>query len=168
MNVMNGPWYLLWVELDVEAPTSEEFHRLAMEWLDGGSRTLLPAARDLLDSDPDAMWREPDDPELPLGPPGAGWGFLMVDNDLPSGSFRISSKPANGKGWRWVSGQVLKGAASAKVKIAVLDAAGHGYDDMVSLEVARHKESPGWIRLQAPVPASDFTDPDQGLVQQER
>jgi hypothetical protein len=164
-------YHHLWLELDGEAASGEEFAEIGMGWLDRGSRAMLGQARVLLDSDAKAPYREPDSPDLPWGPADGVWGRVHVARLREAATPRLTFKPANASGWRWLSKQLLDPPAAATAHLLFLDDQGFPIQDPARhlyLEARSHAQSPGWIRLCASMTAGTLGDEPHGRGQQQR
>lgn len=71
----------LHAELVTRAPTAEAFARMSRDWFADTLRELFPELDRGLAADPDLRGADINDPDAPVGPPGATWASFWVRPD---------------------------------------------------------------------------------------
>ncbi|MEU8080271.1 hypothetical protein AB0B31_33045 [Catellatospora citrea] len=158
--------FTLEVQLNVDH-TAGSFGDIAYRWLDEVSMVVVPDARAEIGPLAAQVRRSPT-PFGPLGQPGTVFGIVECRRMKTALASKAVERNASAAGMRWLRTQLADMPAQASMWFGRLDKRGHRSGRALSLRARRVAESPDWLRLEAHLDESEFTDPQHGPGLQQR
>ncbi|BCY07077.1 hypothetical protein [Actinoplanes sp. L3-i22] len=148
----------------------------AYVWFDTLTQALAPAERAKLAGLPAVTGLDPSSAD-PQGEPGELYGLIEVARSIDGGYPGSEWRHLSDAGWEWLRAE-LTDLPNWKVTVRIgrFDEDGFLGDRILSAgawpmrqaALILDGEPPGWLVLDADVPADRFTDPDSGPAEQQR
>lgn len=158
--------FTLEVQVNVDH-TAGFFGDIAYRWLDEMSTLLAPEAR--AETAPlSARVSRSTTPFGPLGQPGTVFGIVESTRMRTAFASKRAERNASATGMRWLRSELADMPAEASMWFGRLDERGHRSGRVLSLRTRRVAQSPDWLRLEAHLDESEFTDPEHGPRRQQR
>ncbi|MEU7826397.1 hypothetical protein [Catellatospora sp. NPDC049133] len=158
--------FTLEVQLNVEH-TAGSFGEIAYRWFDEVSAGVAAEARAAVAPLAATVGRPPT-PYGPLGEPGTVFGVVQCTRMKTAFESRTTERNASAAGMRWLRTQLADMPAQASMWFGRLDEHGHRSGRLLYLRARRLADSPDWLRLEAHLDESEFTDPVHGRDRQQR
>ncbi|MEU4220831.1 hypothetical protein [Actinoplanes sp. NPDC026623] len=160
-------YFTLDVQLNVDSSRGP-LGEAAYAWFDTLTSALAPAERAELAGLPAATRLDPFS-DGPHGRPGELYGLIEVARSIDGGYPSSEWRHLSDEGWAWLRAE-LADLPFWKVTVWIgrFDEGGFLGDRMLFVSAWPLRRTPGWLILDAQVPADQFTDPVSGLAGQQR
>jgi hypothetical protein len=136
-------------------------------WFDVLTESLTGAERAQL-ADLPAVGEMAADGSGPKGAPGSLFGVIEVERSINGASPTTQRRVLSREGFGWLHDQLADLPRKTTVWIGHLDADGQRGGKVLRAIARPPKRSPGWVVLEAEIPADRFTDPVTGPAEQRR
>jgi hypothetical protein len=157
-----------WLEAQLNVDTSRgPLGDAAYVWFDTLTRALAPAERAELAGLPAATRINPL-AERPQGEPGKLYGLIEVDRSIDGGYPRTERRHLSDEGLEWLRGELADLPEKVTVWIGRFTENGFLGGRLMFAKAWPLRDNPGWLVLDAQVPADQFTDPGSGRAEQQR
>jgi hypothetical protein len=141
--------------------------RTTLVWFDTLTQVLTPAERAELAGLPAATRINPL-AEGPQGEPGKLYGLIEVERSIGGGYPITERRHLSDEGLAWLRGELVDLPKKVTVWIGRFSENGFLGGRLMVATAWPLRDTPGWLVLDAQVPADQFTDPGSGRVEQQR
>lgn len=145
-------------EVDFRIASTQEFGRLAEDWVMGAADTLAPDLLNRVIAD-SRLPRGPLTSGAPCGPAFAEWGFVSRVRRIGGARERRTARVLDAMSAGWVAKSVYDGAEGLAMAMYALDSEGYPDELLIRAEAEMLPDSPSWARAWIEGPEAVLFDP---------